>query len=179
LATQVAATLTALAPSAVETTEAPQAPAEDTPQATEAPAAPDELLIVYVDDGNPFITTIGCPPTQLSAAGSTVDVLISDDGQRVVFMRRESAPGQSPPVEIRAVNADGSGEQTLVTAEQFDALYPLDGMLHNDLATIAFIPGSHDLLLNTRAIAEGLGLMPVQEPAQPTDAAAAGAREPS
>lgn len=161
VATQVAATLTGLAPSAAEPSPTPEAPEEATTEPTASPTRPaaSELLVVYVDDGNPWLTTESGPPRQLSQAGDTIEVLISDDGAQVVFVRREAVEGDTPPVEIRAVNADGSSERVLMRPAQFDALYPLEGMLHHDVASIDFIPDSHDLLLNTRAIPEGPGLL--------------------
>lgn len=161
LATQVAATLTALAPAAVEPSPTPDSATEPTAAPTPTPtrAGLDELVVAYVDDGDPWITTESGPPRQLSDAGDTIEVLISDDGAKVVFLRRETAEGDTQPVEIRTANADGSDERILVRPEQFDGLYPLEGMLHHDLASISFIPGSHDLLLNTRAIPEGPGLL--------------------
>ncbi|MDX1600796.1 MAG: hypothetical protein R3191_04700 [Anaerolineales bacterium] len=159
VATQVAATLTALAPSAVEATSTPESPSEATTAPTPTEAGLEELTVVYIDDGDPWITTASGTPRQLSDAGDGVDVLISDDGQLVVYLRRASGTDTTPPVEIRAVSAAGSDDRTLMSAEDVNGLYPLDGMLRNDVSSIEFIPGTHDLLLNTRAVPEGPGLL--------------------
>ncbi len=96
------------------------------------------------------------PPVQLTSGGNTTRVLISDDGSKVAFIRRVG-PDQKP--EIRSINTDGTGEITLLTAAQIDALYPLDpAFTHNDIANIAFVPGTHHLMFNTRAVATGPGL---------------------
>jgi hypothetical protein len=113
---------------------------------------------VFTDGGHPFLWTNEDGVSQLSQTGDVFDVLISDDGQRVVFIRREPS-NFVVPAEVRAVNADGSDEIVLITAADFDAMHPLEDIPHNDLWTIAFIPGTHDLLLNTRGLPEGPGLM--------------------
>lgn len=159
VATQVAATLTALAPSAVEPTNSPEGPAEATAAPTPTEAGLEELTVVYIDDGRPWITTASGTPRQLSSVSGAVDILISDDGQLVVYLRRESGSGATPPVELRAVNADGSDDRTLMSPEDVNRLYPLNGMLRNDVSSIEFIPGTHELLFNTRAVAEGPGLL--------------------
>lgn len=163
LSAQVAATLTALAP---EAETGPTADLEPSP--TNSPEPVDEpdptasttgRTIVYLDGGNPWLLPQEGGPRQLSTSGSAFDVLISDDGQRVVFLRREASEVETSPAEVRAVNRDGTGEITLLGPADFDALYPLEGMLHNDLSSITFLPGTHQLLLNTRAIPTGPGLL--------------------
>jgi hypothetical protein len=148
----VSATLTAMAgseaPMATDTT----APAPTTP----APAgAASVLRIVYTDGGNVWILDGANPALQLTAGGLVEDVRISDDGLKVAFTRR---PAADSPVELRSVNHDGTGETTLLTPAQFDALYPLGGALHNDISLFDFVPGTHDLLFNTRGTFEGPGL---------------------
>jgi hypothetical protein len=78
-----------------------------------------------------------------------------NDGQKIVFTRRPTADG---PAEIRAVNRDGSGETVLAPGETWNGLYPHEIFLFNDLQTMDFIPGTHQLLLNTRGVPEGPGL---------------------
>ncbi len=149
--TRVAGTMTALAPAG----ELPSAPAS----ATE-PGGEGNRAIVYVDEGSPWILPAGGAARRLSDAGDTFDILISDDGQRIVFLRRDPSNGAPRPAEVRAVNADGSGETTLIAPSDWNSLHPpAENFLHNDVSSIAFIPGTHDLLLNTRAVAEGPGLI--------------------
>jgi hypothetical protein len=62
------------------------------------------------------------------------------------------------PVELRAINRDGSSDSLLMGPADFDALYPLDGALHHDLNEFEFLPGTHQLLINTRSFFEGPGL---------------------
>lgn len=163
LATSVAGTLQAkgVEPKSAEqggeaqaapTAEAP-APATETAPPPTLPPAPRR--IVYTDAGNVWLLEEGGLPQQLTTSGSAQDVFISDDGQRVVFIYEDSAAGT---YELRAVDAAGSPEQVLLTQAQLDALHPLGGALHIRLAQLDFIPGSHDLLFNTRATFEGPGL---------------------
>ena len=151
----VAETLTSLAGG-----EATEPSASDTPEATISPVPggglPVSVLrIVYTDGGNVWIIDGANPPLQLTSSGLVEQVRISDDGLKAAFTRR---PAPDSPVEMRAVNHDGTGETTLLTPAQFDALYPLGGALHNDLSQFEFAPGTHDLLFNTRGLFEGPGL---------------------
>ncbi len=159
LATAVGGTLTAAAPTELSVPLAATATASP-PTSTPIPPPtqpPPVLRIAYTDDGNAWLWQEGQPLTQLTTSGGVEQVLISSDGAKVAFTRRE-ALGESP-AEIRSVNSDGSGETVLLTAAQFDALYPLGDFLHNDYANLAFIPGTHKLMLNTRAISLGPGLL--------------------
>jgi hypothetical protein len=155
MATQVASTLTAMAPVAHSVTESP--PASFAPEPTVAPPpAPLVLRIAYTSAGNVWLAEGDAPPVQLTTSGSAEQVRISSDGQRIVFSRRPSADG---PVELRAVNRDGSGETVLAASGVWNGLYPTDGVLFNDVELFDFIPGTHQLLLNTRGVPEGPGLM--------------------
>jgi Tol biopolymer transport system component len=111
--------------------------------------------IVYTDGGDVWQITGPNPPVQLSSSGQAVDVKISDDGERVVFVRHDPS---SNVYEIRGVNADGSGEMILLDQAALDSLHPLDGALHIGPNQLHFLPGSHDLLLNTQGVFEGPGL---------------------
>jgi hypothetical protein len=146
----VSATLTALsgggAPSVTDTIE-PAAPTTPAPP-------PSALRIVYTDGGNVWILGGANPPLQLTASGLAEDVRISDDGARIAFVRR---PAPDSPLELHVVNYDATGETTLLTPAQLDALYPLGGALHTDISLFDFVPGTHDLLLNTRGVFEGPG----------------------
>jgi hypothetical protein len=62
------------------------------------------------------------------------------------------------PVEVRAVNRDGSGETVLASTDTWNGLYAHEDFLFNDLQLMDYIPGSHQLLLNTRGVPEGPGL---------------------
>ncbi len=91
----------------------------------------------------------------LTAGAGVEQVRLSDDGRKIAYTRR---PVVGQPVELRAVNSDGSGDALLMGPADFDALYPLDGALHHDLSQFEFIPGTHTLLINTYSFFEGPGL---------------------
>jgi hypothetical protein len=161
--TRVAATLTSSA--LIRATEAPteaSSPPEATPTATpDVPPAiptvtPSPLRIVYTNGGNVWLIEDIQPPVQLTHTGDAVQVLISSDGMKVVFIR-QIAP--DTPSEIRSINIDGSGELLLMAPADFNALYTDAMFLYNDFSSIDFVPGTHALMLNTRTIAEGPGLL--------------------
>jgi len=158
IATQVAATLGALTPAAHAATgvstgaaQAEPTPPEPTPA---APASPPVVRVAYTNGGNIWLAEGDAPPVQLTGSGSAETIRISSDGEKVVFTRRPAADG---PAEIRTVNRDGSGEAVIAASNTWSDLYPNPSLLYNDLNMIAFIPGTHRLLLNTRGIPEGPG----------------------
>lgn len=165
LETQVAGTLTSLAPPAdVQQAASPTPlPATSTPPPTASPQLDSPSLVewkvAYTDAGHPWIITESDDPLQLSPLDGVYEVLLSSDGEVVVFLRRPDDERGSQPTEVYAVNSDGSQQRLLMSGEDFNALYPHEGFLHNDLASIEFVPGSHELLLNTRVVAEGPGLI--------------------
>jgi hypothetical protein len=165
LATGVAATLTSIAPAQNAPTEAPSAEAPTAvPEATATPApTPEEpfgpsaeLRVVYTDAGNVWLISGETPAVQLTSSGQAYRVLISSDGERIVYLQRP--PNQSLPSDVRVVHADGTHDASLMSPEQWDSLYPLQGFDHNDVSQIAFIPGTHRLLMNTKAVANAPGL---------------------
>jgi len=165
VATQVAATLTAIA---AEDTLATLVAASPTPAAIEVPSptpSPTEpacdiasvLTIAYTNNGNVWLIEGTNPPLQLTSGGNAAAVAISGDGQKVAFTTWE-APTQTS--ELRSVNSDGSAENVLMSQADFDALPPgLNGALHLTLHHMRFKPCSQDLLFNTRSVYEAPGLM--------------------
>ncbi len=165
LATGVAATLTALAPAQAVETGTPTAAAASASEPPTPTTAPTEagpfppspvLRIVYTDGGNVWIIDGQSLAAQLTSTGDAARVLISSDGERIVYLRRPA--NQPSPPEIRVVHRDGSGDSALLTADQIDGLYPLQDFVHSNIAEIGFIPGTHQLLLNSSALAEGPGV---------------------
>lgn len=155
MATQVAGTLTAMAPVGHGLTPVPA----DTPApepTTAPPLAPPVLRVAFTSGGNVWLAEGDSPPVQLTSGGGAEQVRISSDGQRIVFTRRAAVDG---PAEIRVVSRDGTGEALLAASDTWSGLYPHDGLLFNDLQALAFIPGTHQLLLNTRGVPEGPGLL--------------------
>lgn len=154
--TIVAATLTARAPSGPDEKTVTEPPTEPSAADTlEPPAGLSARRIVY-RDGDEIRSIQGAgAPASLTTVEGVERVWISDDGRKVIYSRRVSA---DTPVEVHSINFDGSGEMTLLTPAELDALYPLEDFLHRDVSRMAFIPGTHRLLFNTRAIVDGPGL---------------------
>jgi hypothetical protein len=145
VATQLAATLTALAPVVP-------------PPATVPPPAPQPLRVAYVKDNDLWLWTEGAGARQLTVSGGVQEARLSDDGQVIAFVRE---PVIFHP-EILAINSDGSSERMLVSSAALWAAYsgsPGDfpggiGVYHMD-----WRPGSHALYYNTKPLYEGPGLM--------------------
>jgi hypothetical protein len=157
VASMVAATLTALGPPEVGDTPAP--PLSASPTHTEIPPAPPSpvLRIVYTSGGEAWVLEGAGPPRQLTHTGGVQTVVISDDGRRVSYLRRDSAES---PAELRAISLDGTADIPLLTSEQANSLHSLaEGLLRIEPSQFDFSPGTHDLFINTRAIAEGPGLL--------------------
>ncbi|MBU4225364.1 MAG: hypothetical protein KKC71_06040, partial [Chloroflexi bacterium] len=125
VATQLVATLTALAQGAPQQSTSAPGPATAPPPgaistlAPTLPPPPQVLRVAYVKDNNAWIWTEGVGVMPLTASGGIQDARISDDGQVVAYVR-ESIPFRP---EIRAINSDGSGERILVSSADFLATY--------------------------------------------------------
>ncbi len=154
--TIVAATLTALGPPVEEDTAVPPLSPSASPTAEPTPTLPPPLRIVYTSAGEAWLLEESDPPQQITHTGGVQTVVISDDGRRVVYLRRDSAES---PAELRAVDSDGADDIPLLSPAQADSLHPLDGFLRIEPSSFDFIPGTHDLFFNTRAVAEGPGLL--------------------
>lgn len=99
--------LSACAPqTALPPTDIPQT---DIPAATEV-TTPAVLRLAYSKNADPWIWTEGEGPYQVADSVNVIDVRLSSDGQVVAFKRDDIG-------EVLAVNADGSGLHTLVSAE--------------------------------------------------------------
>jgi hypothetical protein len=114
---------------------------------SEIPPSPPVLKIVYIDGGNIWLIEGGRPPQQLTNSGFAENVLISPDGQKIVFDRRLSSDDLA---ELWVVNADGSGEAMLLSTDDMKTLYP--STLESkgfEISQMAFLPRTHDLFFNT------------------------------
>ena len=130
------------------TDTAPTSPSPPTTiPASETPPSPPVLKIVYIDAGNVWLIEGRNPPLQLTTSGFAEEVLISLDGMKVAFKRRLSTDDLA---DLRVVNTDGSGEEVLLSTDEMKALYP--STLESkgfEIAQMAFLPGTHDLIFNT------------------------------
>jgi Tol biopolymer transport system component len=152
IATNVAATLTALAVTPASTPGPTTPPIETPPPCITAPV----LTIAYTNNGNVWLVEGNNPPLQLTSGGTADWVTISGDGQKVAFTTWDQ-PTQT--TELRVVNSDSTGETVLLSQAEQDALPPpLGGALHHTIHHMRFMPCTQDLLFNTRSVYEGPGL---------------------
>jgi hypothetical protein len=117
---------------------------------------PGVLTIAYINAGLVWFVQEGGTPVQLTTSGNAEQVVLSTDGQLAAFVRHELSPEL---YELRVVATATGVETVLVSQADFDAFYPLDGALHHAPFQLEFIPGTHTLLMNTREIFEGPGLL--------------------
>lgn len=138
-------------------TMAPTATATVMPTNTPAPTptvlpfiALDGLRVVYTSgDGDLYVRDSGKSAIQLAQdvkAERYNDLpLISADGEKIIFYRA----GESKLDLLYAINADGTGEQALVTPERLAAFGEAYDDVWTRLFSPAFVPGTHLLLFNT------------------------------
>jgi hypothetical protein len=139
-------------------TPAAETPAPPTPTATQTlmPTAPlPHLRVVFISGESPWLVAPPAAPYALSASTGVESVDISDDGMMVFYIRRDPTGGAP---ELRVVNWDGSGDRALLTSAQVGGLEPLGDAEYIDLNVVKWIPGTHQILLNTRAQFMGPGL---------------------
>jgi hypothetical protein len=157
MSTSVAATLTASAgeggaPGA--TTEAP-APDPATATPTETPE-PQPLRVAYVDNNNLQLWTEGVGSVMLYTGERVGDVVLSDDGQVIVFKTIDT---NWMPLGLYRINTDGTNLVQLITAAEFVAMADAPHALSSDVYQMAFRPGTYTLTFNTKQIFEGPGLL--------------------
>jgi len=158
VATAVAATLQAATGTAPEGPIASPVPTTgvEPPSAANGLGDPaGSFSLAYTSGGEAWLIEGDGPGRQLSTTGGVVQVVISSDGQRLAFARREQI---DMPSEIWAINRDGSGQTLLLASTRWNELYAHDEFLFNDLAGFDFLPGSHILLLGTQGVPEGPGV---------------------
>jgi hypothetical protein len=127
-----------------------------TPTETLVPtAALPHLRVAFISGGSPWLVAPPAPAYALSASTGVDSVDISDDGQMVAYVRHNSF---GEPAELRVVNYDGSGDRALLTSAQVGGLESAEAGQWIDLFQVKWIPGTHNLMVNTRANYEGPGL---------------------
>ncbi len=98
--------------------------------------------MAYVIDGKLYLQDGSHPSVQLTSSGEDRSPVFSDDGERLVFYRGVLSHN------VYMINADGSQEQALVTRDLLTSL-GLGYDASTELRSMAFIPGTHQLLFNT------------------------------
>lgn len=120
---------------------------------TPTPGPVEDLVVVYTRDHNAWLWTESGGERQLTKDGGVDQVLLSDDKGVVAFRRGNG---------LWAVNADGSNERQLV--KENDMPVPQEGELAGSITgmtinQLEWIPGSRQLLFNTRMVFDGPGLL--------------------
>ena len=146
---------TATAPPEDAQVELGQIAATLSPAAAPATPEPAPLRVAYTDGGDIWAVEVGSAPYQLTNSGGVTDVRISDDGEWIAYVIRD--PNEDT-AELRATQFDGSQEHVLLSPADFDALHPLNDFVHYTLSNMDFLPGSYQLLFNTRGVFQGPGL---------------------
>ena len=142
------------APDAPETGEAPPELAPtNTSESFIAPSP--HFQIVYVLGGNIWFWEEGGVGAQLTDSGDVLDVYISGDGQVAAF----TTLLDEYTVELWAVNTDGSDRRLLVGEADLALMSTHQDALGAVPYQIDFVPGSHQVVFNTRLVFEGPGLL--------------------
>jgi len=114
------------------------------------------LQVVYVLDGDLWFWVEGSEPTALTALGDVLEVDLSDDGEVAAFTRWvETGAFDDHRVSLAAVNSDGTGLRTLVTAAEFESLTSDPEALSTIIDQLAWVPGTHTLAFSTTETREG------------------------
>jgi hypothetical protein len=139
----------------VPPTSGPASP-QPIPPTTQPNPQPAALRIVYTDGGNIWLSEGNSSPLQITNSGFAESLRISHDGLKIAFTRRTDPNGLA---ELRAVDADGNNETTLLTVDDMKSLYPSTlGSKGFEIGQMEFLPGSHLLYFNTYEAFETVGL---------------------
>jgi len=163
IGTVVAATLEAMGVDEAGEPVDPKSP-DATADVSEAPTVltptgapgPGVLQVAYISGEDVWFVDDGAAPLQLTTSGYVERVALSTDGQLAAFLWHEIS---LDVYELRVVNTVSGTEWVLFSQPDLDAIYPLEGGIHHVPYQFDFIPGSHTVLLNTRVIFEGPGLV--------------------
>ncbi len=138
--------------------ESPDATVEVGEDPTDAPetTGPGVLQVAYISGANIWFVEDGAAPIQLTTSGNVERVALSTDGQLAAFIWHDLS---SDIHELRVVDTVAGTEWVLFSQPDLDAIYPLEGAIHHVPYQFDFIPGTHTVLVNTREIFEGPGLV--------------------
>jgi Tol biopolymer transport system component len=122
-----------------------------TPEPTEPVVIVPGLRVAYTIEGNLYVQDSGGQPVQLTHSGADSEPMISDDGQKLVFLRSKPPNNRRRdlPFELYSINADGSQERVLIVPE---LLMAIDSKIYNQFSEVFssfFVPGTHRLLFKT------------------------------
>lgn len=152
--TAVAATMTTIAQSTsipVVSEAAPTTTGQETPTLPSTSVIRESLV---AGDGTLWVWTDGTPAAiQISGVTQAERSMVSPDGSLIAFTKKFSEESY----ELDVINADGSNLQTLISSDQFASMSKLTNAIAAIPNQITWIPGTHSLALNTRALFMGPG----------------------
>jgi hypothetical protein len=121
-----------------------------TPEPTEPVVIVPGLRMAYTMGGNLYVQDSGGQPLQLTHTGLDSGPVLSDDGQKLVFLRAKHPDDikKGIPRDLYSINADGSGERFWINAGQMMALSPKYDQF-SEVYSWGFVPGTHSLLFTT------------------------------
>lgn len=106
-------------------------------------------VVLFARDGNLYLQAgdqAAAALTQTDNSGFIMQRMISDDGQKIVFLRGKTSKSASANADVYTVNADGSGLRLLLTPEWLATL--VKGTSRG-AALPVFVPGTHRVLFET------------------------------
>ena len=98
------------------------------------------LRVAYISNGNLYVQDSGGQPVQLISNVANRRLLLSDDGQKIVFHRGVS--------ELWVIEVDGTEERAIATLELLMAFSDKYNEF-TGITSFAFIPSTHNLIFNT------------------------------
>ena len=117
---------------------------------------PGVLQVAYISSGDVWFVEEGAAPIQLTTSGNVERVVLSTDGQLAAFLWHDIS---LEVYELRIVDTVAGTKWVLFSQPDLDAIYPLEGAIHHVPYQFDFITGTHTILVNTRRIFEGPGLV--------------------
>lgn len=134
-----------------------------------------QLSIAYIKEGDIWLWVEGGGTRQLTADGDARDLRISDDGCRVAYAREVANPNYDPEEldeyeqrlreleELWMVFSDGTGQQQLVSVEQFPPPVMEGDFMDTTLSSFEWQPGALTIAFGTASVFRGPGPFPHQD----------------
>jgi dipeptidyl aminopeptidase/acylaminoacyl peptidase len=152
-ATDLAATLASVVDATATAANFTPPPTIAPTQVTEVPRV---FQLVYTDQGNVWIAEGENPPAQLTFGGGVERILLSPDGTRLIFTRRNSPDER---LELRMFRLESGEDVPVLSADEVANLHPLpEGVVRFEIGMMAFQPFTHSLFFNTTMIFDGPGI---------------------
>lgn len=131
------------------------------PTPRSVPAA-GPLRVYYNKEGNIHLwEEASGTTTALTTFGDVTRLYLSDDGQRLAFLREIKEKQGTlwlTPVALWVMDSNGQNQQQLLSVEDLLAIGNQDNLAAVMLYDLAWVPGSHTLAFNPYAIVAGDGL---------------------